>query len=338
MSKKLFYAISVMVAALVVAVVSCKKDNETQKFETLINASEEIDNMDEYLISFKEKLLSAQKGEEFIGLEQARLDLGNLLNFKFGDANYATNVIQYDTLHTKVVISEGQVDLSQLAVTYKDACELIKKAYEQVSLPEKSVYTIYCTFDQESRNGEMVDVQLVLTTRGFDFALKDICSVSPTKSSIDETDCWKVARGDGRCDGTDVGFDHVRILRLVYLNNISPLECFNGRIYYTNQGMYDFDALDFPETGTQFYNYGFRLWAGNYNDWCQDTIPADEMSYYYNNLCDIIDTHMASLNNNQLRVYSISCNAQQDQIAQWWYRFDCSCEYGKPNCTGLFDD
>lgn len=66
-----------MAAAVAVAVVSCTKDKENTTKETTTTEKEVADNMDEYLMAFKKKLLSAQKGEETLILEQAIKDLGN---------------------------------------------------------------------------------------------------------------------------------------------------------------------------------------------------------------------------------------------------------------------
>ena len=148
--KNLFIATLLVVAATTVAVVSCKKEKQDQLLNNDVQAVESADNMDEYLMAFKKKLLTAEKGGETISLEQAERDLGNLLNFDFGDANYATNVLHYDTVLSKLSLSNGQVDLSQLACTYQDLFNQVKDAYHQVNLPEKSVYSISCIFNSDN--------------------------------------------------------------------------------------------------------------------------------------------------------------------------------------------
>jgi hypothetical protein len=338
MKKGIIWTIILMAVATIisVAVVSCKKDNNTKLENNNVMELAEIDDMDEYLTSFRNRLLSTPKGEEFISLAQARRDLGNLLNFDFGDAGHDSNVFQSDTIRTKLVITNGQVDLAQLANTYRDAYELIEKAYEQVSLPEKSVYTIYCTFRQEDKNSETVDVMIVLTTRGLDLTSKDMCTVPLTKSSIDPTDCWSVDFDRGRCNGTDVGFDHVDILQLVYKNShVIPMSCPTGRLYYSDEGSKDFKATDYPETGLQFFNYGFRLWTGTYNNWIGGYVVPDEMSYYFDNLCDIIDDYMNdSVNNNEIVINTFTSSIGPSGT---WYCYKWHIEYGKPNCTSGFD-
>lgn len=331
MSKKLFYAIFVMavVAAVSVVVVSCKKDNENNTEKKSASA----DPMNEYLASFKEKLLSAQKGEETLSLEQAQRDLGNLLNYDFGDANYPTNVLQRDTLRTKLVIANGQVDLSQLANTYDAARELITQAYEKVNLPEKSVYVISCAINQ--KDNDLAEVELELTTRGFYLESKGMKDLIQPKTTIDQTDCWKVYHLYGRCDGSDAGNnDHTTILQLVYMNNLPSFSCPYGHVYYTDQTSGIFKATDYPETGTPTYNNGHRLWCGDYYAYEYGYVPPAEMSYYYNNLCDILDSEMAPYVPTY-KLTSISCLIVQESVNS--YAFTCIYSYAKPHCLGNND-
>ena len=100
-----------------------KKDDNLTEQETSVSQIEA--NMDEYLLGFKKKLQDATKGSDCITLEQAQTDFGNLLNFDFGDANYETNVYQYDTINIKLEVSQNQIDLSQLALIYKEAVQNI---------------------------------------------------------------------------------------------------------------------------------------------------------------------------------------------------------------------
>ena len=148
MKKTILFIATLLVAAVIsVAVVSCKKEKqETSSSNNTEQAVQSADNMDEYLISFKKKLLSAQKGDETISIEQAQQDLGNLLNFDFGDANYETNIYQIDTINVKLTLSEGQVDFSELALTYQNAVHSILDVYHKIDLPEKSISSISCQF------------------------------------------------------------------------------------------------------------------------------------------------------------------------------------------------
>ena len=136
--------IGLAIVATAVAFVSCKKEKQEQKSYNVEQSTQCFDNMDEYLLSFKEKLLSAEKGNELISLDQAQRDLGNLLNYDFGDANYISNVFQRDMFHLKLSTNNGMVDMAELSTVYKKAFANIKDLYSKVDLPEKSIYFIAC--------------------------------------------------------------------------------------------------------------------------------------------------------------------------------------------------
>ena len=329
-NSKLTLAILAMVVATLVSVVvvSCKKeDNESKMSDNKTSEMSASDtNMDEYLISFKNKLLSAQKGDKTISLEQAERDLGNLLNFDFGDANYATNICHHDTLHTSVDVADGMVDLSELAVTYSEAKELITKAFEMADVPEKSVYTIACSVQDDG------NVELILTTRGLDVSERAM-QVNSLKTSFDTTDCWSVFFSRGRCDGTDMGYDHVQILQLVYHNNLPISGCENGTVYYTDVTQGTIKAINYPETGTPVYNDGYRLWVGDYMDFHYGYVEYAEMVYYYNNLCSILNAEISSLNDPDIRITSISCTILQDDEDLSRFTFICKYEYGTLHCS-----
>ena len=171
MKNKFFiFAIIILLTATIITIVSCKKDKPTEDVTKNVNLAENnnVDNMDAYLLSFKEKLQNATKGGETISVEQAQRDLGNLLNFDFGDANYASDTFLLDTLHVKLQQVGGMVDLSVLAETYSDAFDQILTSYRSLDLPDKSVYSILCKYNNaNNKNNDSEDVDVVVTYRGF---------------------------------------------------------------------------------------------------------------------------------------------------------------------------
>lgn len=194
-SKTLIAIIAMVIVATTVAVVSCKKEKQEQAMNNEKQVALCYDNMDEYLMSFKKKLLSAQKGEETISLEQAQRDLGNLLNFDFGDANHPTNVYHFDSIRVKLTVNQNEVELSQLAITYNEAYNSILETYHSIDLPEKSIYAISCTFNElETKDGETEDVEFVVVTRGF---IEDPIMPSNNHDTLD----WRPKNNAGTCDG-----------------------------------------------------------------------------------------------------------------------------------------
>lgn len=330
MKKTRFFIVTLLVVVTVsVAVVSCKKGNETTKANASENKTSIEKNMDEYLISFKKRLLSAQKGEETISKEQAQRDLGNLLNFDFGDANYATDSWHYDTLNVSLELFGDDVDLSQLSKTYTLARAKIIDAFEKVLLPEKSVYSIDCSILNTTKNGED-NVQLILTSRGLTHLV-----IKPT---IDTTDNWRVTDNMGKCDGTCVGDDHATIIQKVYKNNMDSWACDNGRIYFTNPGYEEFNSSSFIEENPNIhYSEGHRLWYDSFDETFSHCVEYPEMQYYYNNFVSIINGEIEQIRQQNYDdtyvIKDVRCRVDCFVSIIHPYMFVCEYDYAKYNCT-----
>lgn len=275
----LFLAITVMaIVAIAVAVVSCKKEKQEPTTNYTERSVQSADNMDEYLISFKKKLLSAEKGGGTIGLEQAQRDLSNLLNFDFGDVNYATDVFKDDTLHTKIEINNGQIYLSDLAVTYNAAKELVRKAFDESSLPEKSIYSIVCSFSESNtKDIGFENVEIVMTTRGY----------SGESTMPNCNDGWRPSYRGGTCDGQLVGVWGGARLVETWLNNYVTLHvpaCL-GRGYFTDISYSNKRGFD-PEMYIPYQNqnpyYNYRLYVTNLQNPDDDCLSVEDLQFYYN--------------------------------------------------------
>jgi len=146
-------------------------------------------------------------------------------------------------------------------------------------------------------------------------------------------DCWSVFHGQGNCDGLYVGYDHVSVLQSVYLLNMPQYGCPDGTAYFTDISITEIYANNYPETGSQTYNQGYRLWVGNQWEYYNGYVDVDEMVYYYNNLCDIIDDEIDALNDDDFKVSAISCAIHQSPSLPNFYYFTFKLEYGKINCN-----
>lgn len=285
-NKKLSLAVLIMAitAFVSVTVISCKKDRDEQRTTNKEQEIQSADNMDDYLISFKEKLLSAQKGGETVCLEQAQQDLGNLLNYDFGDANYATNIFQNDTLKGKVKLTNGQVELAQLALTYLNMAQQVREKFHQVNLPNKSVYSITSSFDNSDKNND-VDVTIVLTTRGY----------SETEIERSFTG-WRSGNRKGTCEGLLVGVRGAPEVVTDRLNdNMGEISCANGgRVYFTEQETSYKDSKDSDMLDNNT-DSGHKLYFGAtyYQNLDLSTICLSEaeLNRYYNNATNLINTH-----------------------------------------------
>ena len=330
MKKSFFYAICVMVLATIVAVVSCKKDKQEETTEKCEQCAQATDNMDEYLISFKKKLLSAEKGGETISLEQAERDLGNLLNFDFGDANHATDEFRYDTIRAKVSVDGEHVSCSDLATAYQSLFEGISGAFGVIDLPEKSVHSISCTIGKSERSNE-AEIETVLVTRAY-----------RGETAFDSLG-WRAGNKAGRCDGYAAGFhgapEHLenRLHR-----NMGTVGCpFGGRVYYTDETNCYKDANEqdmvdptMPYGHKMFYCYD-AVGLTNFDNLC---ISSGALDMYYNSIRVLFNLqhtfHPSPMPENHVVLhYDIDMHKKYwngiNKVGYW----RLTIWHGKPNCT-----
>ena len=331
-SNSIIAIIGLAILATAVAFVSCKKEKQEQAMNNEEQGALCYDNMDEYLMSFKKKLLSAQKGEETISLEQAQRDLGNLLNFDFGDANYATDVLQHDTLYIKLGLNYDQVDLSQLAETYTDAKNQIKEIYKKVELPEKSVYSISCAFKENlSKEDNSLMVETIVVSRGY---------IGENSSSNSLS--WRPTYKGGTCDGNYIGiWGAPNELKARLDNNLGSYACENGRIYFTDHSSSYLDAYN---DSLYVYPHGYNGYM-LYVSWTEPSdncITPSIMQYFYNNAVllrqkkhlftpVIPSNHVVLEHYIDYRYYQYYPNGGHSLPYIWRYIVD----HAKPNCTTI---
>lgn len=324
MKKSLSITALLLVALTAIFVISCKKDKQEFSDNNRVQKeSATIDNMDEYLKSFKKKLQDASFSKETISIEQAQQDFGNLLNFDFGDANYPTNVFQKDTIQLTLPLVDGKICMKDLAEVYQEARKEIMDTYAKVDLPEKSVYAILCSIDQPSRDGNDTEIQLVIITRSVDPGAQ-------FKNSIDTTDNWHVGGLMGKCDGTCVGDDHTTIIKKVFMNNHPTVDCANGRLYYTDYNYDEFYSRDYIETGPVSWNWGYMFWDGNYYEYLTHCVEYPEMQYYYDNFCQVMEDRLP-----EDHVFiTVDCFIDHTvSIEDAVFSYFCTFTTAKPNCT-----
>lgn len=192
---KYFVAVAILVASTAAVLVGCKKEKDMNSSNQGTSVSQIENSMDECLLGFKNKLKSATKGSEYLSLKDAEWNLGALLNFDFDDANYATDVLHEDTLHTRLSsINNGEIDLTDLAATYNNIFNQVLDAYNALDIENKSVFSVQCRFSESDAKNNDVNVETIVTTRGF--------SGNKLQINFGENDYWRTPNRAGRCDGT----------------------------------------------------------------------------------------------------------------------------------------
>lgn len=317
--------LAMAIVAIAVAVVSCKKEKQEQTTNKMEQSAQSSENMDDYLISFKKKLLSAEKGGETIGFEQAQRDLGNLLNYDFGDANYASNVFQNDTLHLQLELTDGEIDLYHLAGVYNEAVESILDIYHDCNLSDKSVYGIDCKLNgSENKSSDSSDVEIIVTTRG---------DSGITYYSHDNYD-WHPKNYAGTCNGQYVGSIGGPEITVAWIYASLPaIGCNSGRVYFTDVDHWYADGYKFYDA----VNQCFRIYTSFAQDQDLVCISHDDMEYYYSQILNIY--HQQPFGNHRI-IYSIinhknyiHCYVPALDEVRDLYTWRVTIRHGKINCT-----
>lgn len=329
---KLTFAIIVMaIVAIAVAVVSCKKEKQEQTANKMEQSAQPSENVDEYLISFKEKLLSSQKGDEIIGIEQAQLDLGNLLNFDFGDANYASNVYEYDTLYIALETNGNSIDLLQLAKAYNEAFAAIVNAYSKVDLPKKSVYCITCNIlESSSKDSDSDGVEVVVVYRGYN-----------DNASNEDAEGWRPKNKGGTCSGELIGiWGAPEVVASMLNNNAGEYACANGsRIYFTDTWTSYTNPIaeDLSDPNSPCGHRLYLSWQPNQNYVC---LPMSECMYYYNQ-ARYLKSEREYFDNYPSNHLPLHCHIRHTDASYGThqppflpYIWILEVTHGKPNCSG----
>ena len=155
MRKRFFYAICVMAVATMVAIVSCKKDEQgTTPTGRVASAADyapgRIDDMNAYLKDFKGRMRNPSRDENtMLSLEEAAWHLSSVANYDFGNASAEFTDIRFDTLHCQVNVTDGMVSMADLGAAYAQAADAIDEFYHSLTLENKHFRYIDATVSEE---------------------------------------------------------------------------------------------------------------------------------------------------------------------------------------------
>ena len=252
--KKTRIIVGVLALAVVAAIVfACTKEKETrvtQSSNEMTSVSKE-DDMSAYLKQFKEKMQSAEKGDEALSLDDARWYLEAVLNYTYGDAGHLFSDIQYDTFYYKLPVRDGEITFGQLNEAFKVFSNNVEEVYEESKLPEKRILAIQTKFNTDDSKGDGVSAQIIVNTSG----------IVPVYPWFDSTDYWNEWYYDdwygyimsgGKCgpymgDCPESGAP-LELTRKVNLR-IPKDACQNGNGYYTDvfSGILSHQLSDFNQ-------------------------------------------------------------------------------------------
>jgi hypothetical protein len=216
-----------IVAAIIIACTKEKEAMVSQSASETITVSKE-DDMSAYLKQFKEKMQSAEKGDEVLSLEDARWHLEAVLNYTYGDAGHQTSDIQCDTFQNKLQTNEGIVTLSDINQAFNHISQKVEQTIANCPLPNKSILSIQTRLIDE-RESDCITLQSLIKTRGL--------SPFPIHWYVNSTDYWYENDYSGKCgpyEGTCTGKGAVQVIKEKIVLNKPITACNGGDLYYTD--------------------------------------------------------------------------------------------------------
>ena len=166
MKKKTIMCVATLIVAAIVSitVVSCKKeslaslqkqDNPTKEYFN----PQEIEDMNAYLKDFKQKMIES-KADESLGIDEAAWHLSSLFNYDFANANVECDDVRFDTIYNTVNVTDGSIQLSDLAEVYEKAGIDIDKFYHSLMLENKHFRYIDCVVSEDG----VVTITIITTS------------------------------------------------------------------------------------------------------------------------------------------------------------------------------
>lgn len=143
MKKNIIFASLVLAVAIIVILVSCKKENNNlipkeSNNESVVFEFPNVDDMNAYLKEYKQKI-SQTRGDETVSLSEAEWHLSSLANYDFGYANVEYGDFRFDTLYTSMTVSGSEVRLSDLGIAYSELSASIASYFESLDLENKHI-------------------------------------------------------------------------------------------------------------------------------------------------------------------------------------------------------
>ena len=275
--KKMSFFISIMlvVAAIAVVVVSCKKENP----ESLLNNKQQpvktftppqVDDMNAYLKDFKQKMQAVTRdGEETLSLEEAAWHLSSVANYDFANVNVEFSDLRYDTLRYQVNVTNGQVALTDLNAVYQRIASDIDDFYQSLNLENKHFRFIGASI---SNSGEVI-ITMITTWLDHTWYFPGPFTAGEACDSLFSEDSVYVWNGLGASELE-------RVINLLESREYSlPNVPSSGRVYfvYTTDVWFDF-RYNIDLYGSPFVNNS-RIYAKDADSYATPVLSVDEMCY-----------------------------------------------------------
>lgn len=264
-------ATSIMVVAIALAVVSCKKEtanalnqkaNHAQAFDF-----RQIKDMNAYLENFKRDM-TASKNEVGYSLADAAWHLASLANRDFCNASIKYDNVQFDTVEMNVTITDGTVLLKDIGTAYEQMCNKIRQFQNGFTLNSQSLYFINAFINP---NGNM-KVALMTTYTTAAKGLDDHLWYFPDIFGYVDSVCLYHFESNTQYPWN--GYGKLELQRI--LNLFESQAPSHGMTYITPTRSYIFEYPYWTDSYGSPFNNNSRLCATYY---AKHTLTEDEMCY-----------------------------------------------------------
>ena len=283
MKKSFFYAICVMALATMVAMVSCKKDEQTKPTDNPTRPAKEfcppsVSDMNAYLGDFKSKMRNPERDDNtMLSLEEAAWHLSSVANYDFANANVEFTDIRFDTLYGHVNVTDGEVSMADLGAAYAEMSAAIDGFYHSLDLDNKHFRFIGAEI---SENGSIAMSLVTTHTANTRWHFFSSAEEANTAYQYFPNDCYPAL--------TEARVALTNAFNQVIGKSTNPG---SGRIYYVVTSVQEFSWRDyFEEPGAYCPNsMGYRIFCTHaYFNTC---IPRADMVYYLDSYLGLAMDH-----------------------------------------------
>ncbi|MBQ6772368.1 MAG: hypothetical protein IJP44_15500 [Bacteroidales bacterium] len=276
MKKFSIFSIFLMVVAITVAVVSCKKENHDAFLNNNAQPAKaftppQVDDMNAYLKEFKQRMQTATRGEdEMLSLEEAAWHLSSVANYDFANANVEFTDLRYDTLRYHIDVANGEVSLTDLNALYSNVAYDIDEFYHSLNLDGKHFRFIGADI---SESGE-VTISLITTyvTRDHWWYFQDSWEAGVMCDSLFSDNITYVWNGNGLRTLQQA-------LNLLEGKLYAMPECPPQRVFYVYSMDVEFNYNEYiDQYGSDFIGNS-RIYAWPADTHATPTISASNMCY-----------------------------------------------------------
>lgn len=285
-------AIFLLIIAIFVTLVACKKDKltDSQSFDKSVEnlSAMSADDVVKRITDFDTQIKQVKKGV-CRGVQNAEIDsvlwnIESLFNtsFSFPELNYVEKKRQ--ELSFKIKVQNGKyLAMNDVCILYDEIVSNVREAYRNDGIDaDKSLLSI--VLNRGEIISDELEVKLLLITGKVlpeQYRLRDV-----TSAPFDEDDCWYFGEYGGSCDDPSIVYDAAKALEdkinLTYQNkrNISN----KYRSIYV--GMTNVSL-----TGNEYWNDSINDYYIFYKQNCPDSLlylNHEDLNKYYQNMIDVI--------------------------------------------------